>query len=154
MEELEDGLNISFEKDLLEFAHLVENPRDLTGIMRIVFSCEQIADGAANVAENILKGFKPHYMLQKAIKETPEIVVRERLSPESFFKGKTYKQLQDRRYKRGFHIIAMKRKDKWIYSFKPEFIFQEGDLIIGLGPKETVEQWRRCVHPEIFQEED
>ena len=154
MEELEDGLNISFEKDLLEFAHLVENPRDLTGIMRIVFSCEQIADGAANVAENILKGFKPHYILQKAIKETPEIVVRERLSPESFFKGKTYKQLQDRRYKRGFHIIAMKRKDKWIYSFKPEFIFQEGDLIIGLGPKETVEQWRRCVHPEIFQEED
>ena len=154
MEELEDGLNISFEKDLLEFAHLVENPRDLTGIMRIVFSCEQIADGAANVAENILKGFKPHYILQKAIKETPEIVVRERLSPESFFKGKTYKQLQDRRYKRGFHIIAMKRKDKWIYSFKPEFVFQEGDLIIGLGPKETVEQWRRCVHPEIFQEED
>jgi uncharacterized protein with PhoU and TrkA domain len=154
MEELMDGLNIAFEKDLLEFAHIVENPRDLTGIMRIIFSCEQIADGAANVAENILKGFKPHYILQKAIKETPEIVVRERLSPESYFKGKTYKQLQDRRYKRGFHIIAMKRKDKWIYSFKPEFVFQEGDLIIGLGPRETLEQWRRCVHPEIFQEDN
>jgi uncharacterized protein with PhoU and TrkA domain len=154
MEELMDGLNIAFEKDLLEFAHLVENPRDLTGIMRIIFSCEQIADCAANIAENVLKGFKPHNILQKAIKETQEIVVRERLSPESYFKGKTYKQLQDRRYKRGFHIIAMKRKDKWIYSFKPEFVFQEGDLIIGLGPKETLEQWRRCVHPEIFQGEN
>jgi uncharacterized protein with PhoU and TrkA domain len=42
MEELMDGLNISFEKDLLDFAHLVDNPRDLTGIMRIVFSCEKI----------------------------------------------------------------------------------------------------------------
>ncbi len=153
MEELMDGLNISFEKNLLDFAHLVENPRDLTGIMRIVFSCEQIADAAANIAENILEGFKPHMILQKAIKETQEIVVREIVSPESYFKGKTYEQLQDRRYKRGFHIIAMKRQEKWIYSFKPDFLFQEGDLIIGLGPKETVEQWRRCVHPEIFQEE-
>jgi uncharacterized protein with PhoU and TrkA domain len=154
MEELMDGLNISFEKNLLEFAHLVENSRDLTGIMRIVFSCEQIADAAANIAENILKGFEPHYILQKAIKETQEIVVREKLSPESYFKGKTYEQLQDRRYKRGFHIIAMKRENKWIYSFKPDFLFQEGDLVIGLGPKETVEQWRRCVHPEIFKEEE
>ena len=154
MEELMDGLNIAFEKDLLAFAHLVENSRDLTGIMRIVFSCEQIADAAANIAENILKGFEPHYILQKAIEETQEIVVREKLSPESYFKGKTYEQLQDRRYKRGFHIIAMKREDKWIYSFKPDFVFQEGDLVIGLGPKETVEQWRRCVHPEIFKEEE
>jgi uncharacterized protein with PhoU and TrkA domain len=154
MEELMDGLNIAFEKDLLEFAHLVDNPRYLTGIMRIVFSCEQIADAAANIAENILKGFEPHVILQKAIKETQEIVVREILSPESYFKGKTYEQLQDRRYKRGFHIIATKRENKWIYSFKPDFVFQEGDLIIGLGPEETVEQWRRCVHPEIFQEDN
>ncbi|MFW9772649.1 MAG: potassium channel family protein [Candidatus Heimdallarchaeota archaeon] len=153
MEELMDGLNITFEKDLLDFAQLVENPRNLTGIMRIVFSCEQIADGAANIAENILKGFEPHVILQKAIEETQEVVVRETLSSDSYFKGKNYAQLQDKRYKRGFHIIAMKRENKWIYSFKPDFIFQEGDLLIGLGPKETLDQWRRCVHPEIFREE-
>ncbi len=153
MEELMDGLNITFEKDLLDFAHTLSSPRSLTGIMRIVFSCEQIADAAAHIAENILKGFEPHIILQKAIKETPEIVVREILSEDSFFKGKTYKELQDKRYKKGFHIIALKRDNKWIYSFKPDFLFHKGDLLIGLGPKETVEEWRRCVHPEIFQEE-
>ncbi|MFX0043352.1 MAG: potassium channel family protein [Candidatus Hodarchaeota archaeon] len=153
MEEIMDGLNIAFEKDLLDFAHTLDSPRSLMGIMRIVFSCEQIADAAAHIAENILKGFEPHIILQKAIKETAEIVVRETLSEDSFFKGKTYKELQHKRYKRGFHIIALKREEKWIYSFKPDFIFQEGDLLIGLGPKETVEQWRRCVHPELFQEE-
>ncbi|MFX1586575.1 MAG: potassium channel family protein [Promethearchaeota archaeon] len=153
MEELMDGLNITFEKDLLDFAHLVGNPRDLTGIMRIVFSCELISDAAANIAENILKGFEPHIILQKAIEETQEVVVREILSPDSYFKNKTYEELQDRRYKRGFHIIALKREDKWIYSFKSDFIFKERDLLIGLGPKETVEQWRRCVHPEIFRED-
>ncbi|MBD3256011.1 MAG: hypothetical protein GF383_13025 [Candidatus Lokiarchaeota archaeon] len=150
MEELMDGLNISLEKDLLEFAGEIENNRDLTGIMRIVFSCELIADAAANIAESILKGFKPHRILQKAVEETSEIVVREVLSEDSFFKGKTYSELQDRRYKRGFHIIALKREDKWIYSFKPDFVLQQGDLVIGLGPKETVEQWRRCVHPEKY----
>jgi len=153
MEELMDGLNISFEKDLLDFSHYMENPRDLTGILRIVFSCEQISDAAANIAENVLRGFKVHEILQEAVKETSEIVVRETLSEDSFFKDKTYEQLQDRRYKRGFHIIALKRENKWIYSFKPGFVFLKGDLLIGLGPKETVEQWKKCVHPEKYKED-
>ena len=153
MEELMDGLNLALEKDLLDLAKLVESPRDLTGIMRIVFSCELIADAAAHIAENILKGFEPHGILQQAIRETSEIVVRETLSEDSYFKGKTYNELQDKRYKRGFHIIALKREDKWVYSFKPEFIFEEGDLLIGLGPLETVMQWKKCVNPEKYKEE-
>ncbi|MFX1503133.1 MAG: potassium channel family protein [Promethearchaeota archaeon] len=152
MEEIMDGLNIAFEKDLLDFAPILEYPRALTGIMRIIFSCEEIADGAAHIAENILKGFEPHSILQKAIEETQEIVVRETLSKDSYFKGKSYKELQNKRYKRGFHIIALKRKDKWVYRFKPEFLFMEGDLLIGLGPIETVMQWRKCVNPEKFKE--
>lgn len=154
MEELMDGLNISFEKDLLEFAHEFDSPRDLMGIMRIVFSCEQIADAAAHVAESVLKGFEPHAILQKAIEETHEIVVRETLSSDSFFKDKTYEKLQDHRYKRGFHIIALKRENTWIYSFKQDFLFKEGDLLIGLGPKETVDQWRQCVNPGFEENDD
>lgn len=148
MEALMDGLNINFEKNLLDFAHLVDNPRDLTGIMRIVFSCELIADAAAHLAETILEGFEPHVIIQKAIEETSEVVVRETLSADSYFKNKTYDELQDQRYKRGFHIIALKRKDKWIYSFKSDLRFEVDDLLIGLGPKESVDQWRRCVRPE------
>ncbi len=149
MEELMDGLNIAFEKDLLDLAQLVENPRDLTGILRIVFSCELISDAAAHIAEIIIKGFDPHPILKQAINETSEIVVREVISKESYFKDKSYIELQDKRYRRGFHIIALKRSDKWIYSFKSNFIFKEADLLIGLGPKETVDQWRQCVNPEI-----
>lgn len=148
MEALMDGLNINFEKNLLDFAHLVDSPRDLTGIMRIVFSCELIADAAAHLAETILEGFEPHVIIQKAIEETSEIIVRETLSADSYFKNKTYDELQDQRYKRGFHIIALKRKDKWIYSFKSDLRFEVDDLLIGLGPKESVDQWRRCIRPE------
>ncbi|MFX1313061.1 MAG: potassium channel family protein [Promethearchaeota archaeon] len=152
MEELMDGLNIAFEKDLLDLAKLLESPRDLTGVMRIIFSCELISDSAAHIAENIIKGFEPHKILQQAIRETSEIVVRERLSKDSYFKDKTYIELQDSRYKRGFHIIALKRENRWVYSFKPDFIFEQGDLLIGLGPKESVLQWRRCVNPEKYSE--
>ena len=91
--------------------------------------------------------------MQQAITETSEIVVRETLSDDSFFRGKNYTQLQDKRYRRGFHIIALKREDKWIYRFKPDFLFEKGDLLIGLGPKETVNQWKRCVNPEKYKEE-
>ncbi|MHA1412517.1 MAG: potassium channel family protein [Promethearchaeota archaeon] len=152
MEELMDGLNINFEKEFLDFTHQIESPRDLTGILRIIFASEIIADASAHIAENVLRGFKVHNILHEAVKETAEIVVRETISKDSFFKDKTYEQLQDHRYKRGFHIIALKRDNKWIYSFRPDFKFQEGDLIIGLGPKETVEQWRRCVHPNTIQD--
>ncbi len=152
MEELMDGLNIAFEKDVLDLAQLVKIPRNLTGIMRIIFSCELIADAAAHIAENIIRGFEPHSILQQAIRETAEVVVRETLSEDSYFKDKTYNELQDSRYKRGFHIIALKREDKWIYSFKPEFVLEEGDLLIGLGPEETLLEWRRCVNPEKFKE--
>jgi len=151
MEELMDGLNIAFEKDILDLAQLVKIPRNLTGIMRIIFSCELIADAAAHISESIIKGFEPHKILQQAIRETSEIVVRETLSADSYFKDKTYDELQDKRYKRGFHIIALKREDKWIYSFKPEFVFGIGDLLIGLGPEETVMQWRKCVNPEKYK---
>jgi uncharacterized protein with PhoU and TrkA domain len=151
-EKLMDGLNIAFEKDLLDLAQLLNSPRDLTGVMRIIFSCEIISDSAAHIAENILKGFEPHKIFQQAIHETSEIVVRETLSEDSYFKGKTYSELQDSRYKRGFHIIALKREDKWIYIFKPDFIFEQGDLLIGLGPEETVLQWRKCVNPEKYNE--
>ncbi len=154
MEELMDGLNINFEKDILELASHIQNIRDLTGILRIAFSCELIADAAGTIAESIIRGFKPHKILQKAITETAEIVVRENLSEDSYFKGKKYNELQDKKYKRGFHIIAVKRGNKWIYSFEPDFIFEQGDLIIGLGPKETVEEWRKYVNPEKFQDEN
>jgi len=153
MEEIIDGLNINFEKEVLELANRSDRTRDLTGIMRIIFSCELIADAASNIAESILKGFTPHKILQKAIEETTEIVVRERLSKDSFFKGKKYKELQDSRYKRGFNIIALKREKKWKYYFEPDFVFKEGDLVIGLGPKETVEEWRYCVNPEKVNKE-
>ena len=153
MESLMDGLNINFEKDLLNLTKLINNPKILTGIMRIIFSCELISDAAAHLAENILEGFEPHIILQKAIKETSEIVVRETISADSYFKDKTYKQLQNQKYKRGFHIIALKRKNKWIYSFNTDFLFEEGDLLIGLGPKETVDQWRSCVHPNKLKED-
>ncbi|MFO8020499.1 MAG: PhoU domain-containing protein [Promethearchaeia archaeon] len=153
MEELMDGLNISLEKDLLDLAHMISIPRELTGIMRIVFASELISDAAANIAENIIKGFKPHRILQKAIEETSEVVVREKLSEDSYYKGKTYNKLQDSKYKRGIHIIALKRDEKWIYSFEPDFLFEEEDLLIGLGPKETIDQWKRCVNPEKYQED-
>lgn len=154
LEELVSGLNVNFEKEVLEFTKHVDLPKDLTGILRIAFSCEVIASAAAHIAEIIVKGFEPHRILQKAITETSEIAVREVISENSYFKEKTYKELQESKYKQGFHIIALKRNDQWIYSFKPDFIFKEGDLLIGLGPKETVTEWRQGVNPEYFMKED
>jgi len=150
MEEIMDGLNIIFEKQVLDLAKLVENPRDLTGIMRIGFCCELISDAASSIAEMIIKGFTPHPILAKAIKETSEVLLREQVSIQSKFKNLSYKEMLDD-YQLGVHIIAVKRGKNWIYDYKKDFKFEVGDIVIGLGPKETVIEWHKLVNPERCQ---
>nr|MDO8117179.1 TrkA C-terminal domain-containing protein [Candidatus Sigynarchaeota archaeon] len=152
MEEIMDQLVVEFEKNVLWAAKSLEKPYSLVGIIRIIYSCELISDAAANIAENLLKGFKPHNIIADAINESDETVVRAYVTEKSYFNGKTYEHVQVPKYMRGFHIIAVKRDD-WIYSLKPDFTFRVDDLLIGLGPVEQIEAWRMEVDPE-FDEDD
>lgn len=154
MEEIMDHLIIDFEKDVLWLAKGMEKPYRLLGLIRIIYSCELISDAAANMAENIVKGFRPHEIIVSAINETDETVVRAYVTEKSRFNGKTYAEVQKPRYMRGFHLVAVKRDDDWIYGFKPDFTFQVDDLLIGLGPKEEIDAWRLGVDPEFDEDED
>jgi uncharacterized protein with PhoU and TrkA domain len=154
MEEIMDGLNIIFEKQILDLAKNVPSSRDIVGIIRIGFCCELISDAASHIAEMIIKGFTPHPILVEAIKETSEILLREQVSPQSKFKDISYKDMLED-FQVGVHIIAVKRGDNWIYDYKKDFEFKVGDLLIGLGPKDTVIQWHKLVNPErclIYQD--
>ncbi len=150
MEEIMDGLNIIFEKQILELAKYVPSPRDIVGILRIGFCCKLISDAASSIAEMIIKGFTPHPILAKAIKETSEVLLREQVSIQSKFKNLTYKEMLDN-YQLGVYIIAVKRGENWIYDYKKDFKFNVGDIVIGLGPKETVIEWHKLVNPERCQ---
>ena len=154
MEELMDGLNIIFEKQILDLAKNVPSSRDIVGIVRIGFCCELISDAASHIAEMIIKGFSTHPILVQAIKETSEILLRERVSSQSKFRDITYKDMLEQ-YQLGVYVIAVKRGENWIYDYKKDFTFKEGDLLIGLGPRDTVIQWHKLVNPErcmIYQE--
>ena len=147
MEEKMDHLNIRFEKRILRYAHKTDYYTDLEGLLRIVFSCELLADACQFMVENILKGFKPHPILKEAFKESGEVVVRELISENSYFKGKKYSKVHTRPYSRGFYIIAVRRNNDWIYNLPADFVLKKDDLVIGIGPEESEEVWRRCVNP-------
>lgn len=147
MEEIMDGLNIIFEKQVLEMAKYVPSSRDILGIVRIGFCCELISDAASTIAEMIIKGFTPHPILAQAIKETSEVLVRESISQNSKLRNITYMEMI-RDFQLGVQIIAVKRGENWKYDYKKDFMFEEGDLLIGLGPKETVIEWHKLVNPE------
>jgi uncharacterized protein with PhoU and TrkA domain len=147
MEETMDVLNLKFERNILSYAHNTTHHADLEGILRIVFSCELISDACQFMVENILFGFEVHPILKKAFAESGETVVRELITERSYFKGKKYAEVHTKRYSRGFYIVAIRRDGDWIYNFTPDFILKENDLLIGIGPQETVDLWRRCVNP-------
>jgi len=91
-------------------------------------------------------------VLRLAIEEAEETVTYVQVDEISPLANKTLRAARIPE-ETGLWVLAIKRENKWIYSFKPGFVFLKGDLLIGLGPKETVEQWKKCVHPEKYKED-
>ncbi|MEX2684073.1 MAG: potassium channel family protein [Candidatus Sigynarchaeota archaeon] len=142
-----DNLIVDLERDILTLAKMIPVPERLLGLMRIVFSCELISDAASSIAENLLKGFEPHEVIVAAFSEAWDVAVREVLAPGSFLKGKTVAEVHVPKHSKGFHIIAIKRDNDWIYDIKMDFKLRAGDIVIGIGPKEQINFWRTQVNP-------
>jgi len=153
-EQLVDDLIVDMERDILEFAGLIDDPKKLLGLMRIVFSCELISDATSDIAEHVIKGFETHEVIVAAFSEAWETVVREVVARASFFNGKTVAEVHTPKYAKGFHILAIKRDGDWIYDIKRDLKLKVDDLIIGIGPKETINAWRKQVNPDADIEDE
>ncbi|NMC05001.1 MAG: hypothetical protein GYA24_07315 [Candidatus Lokiarchaeota archaeon] len=154
LERVVDSLLVDLERNILEFAGLIPVPQNLLGLMRIVYSCELISDAASNVSEHIVKGFEPHEVIVEAFNEAWDIAVREKVARNSFFNNKTVAEVHSPKHAKGFHILAIKRDGDWIYDIKLDCRLQVDDIIIGIGPKEMINAWRKQVNPDAEIEEE
>lgn len=143
LEEYMDNLHTEFEQLVLASGFTPKESKNFLGLMRLGVITEEIADAAAEIAEVVLRELKPHPILQLAIEEAEETVVRVRISPKSTLVGKTLRQAQIHE-ETGMWVLAIRRDNTWIRP-NPNTTIKQDDTLIVSGYAEGEEDLRRLV---------
>lgn len=145
LEESVDELHTEFEQLVLSSGFTPNESKDFLGLIRLGVATEQIADAAAEIAEVVLRGLKPHPILKLAIEEAEETVVRVQVSPKSPLVGKTLREAQIHE-ETGMWILAIRRGNAWIRP-KPNIPIEPNDILIVSGYAEGEEDLEKLVSP-------
>jgi len=92
LEEYVDKLHTEFELLVLSSKFKKEEARGFLGLIRLGVVTEKIADAAAEIAEVVLRGIKPHPILKLAIKEAEETVTHVQVTEKSPLVNKTLRE--------------------------------------------------------------
>jgi len=135
MEDEIDKLHVEFEKQILSTAKTTPNPERLLGFLHLSKSIEEISDSAAEIAEIIVRGLKPHPIVDLILSESDEAIFRFRVKKNSKIVDKKLGKSEFQ--KTGMRIIGIKRQGDWLYKINKDNIILQGDILIIIGPREN-----------------
>jgi len=126
-----DDLHTELELLILTRCVTPDEAKNYLGLIRLALAAENIADAAAQIADVVLRGLKPHPVLRLAIREAEETVLRVTVSEGSVLLGKSLKEAQIQE-ETGMWVLAVKQGDAWLRP-KPDLVVKEGDILIAAG---------------------
>ncbi|WP_158058458.1 potassium channel family protein [Halorussus halophilus] len=147
-----DALKSRFEAWTLQAASRVDDPVSLRGLVHLANSTEVISDAAVEISEGVLRGLGTHPVVEQAVEESDEVIVRLTVAPGSEFDGVT---LGDRAVKTetGMRVLAVRRsKDEtrerrparadreWVIQPGPETELHAGDVFLAKGTRSGAER--------------
>lgn len=141
LEEYVDKLHTDFELLVLSSNFKKEEARGFLGLIRLGVVTEKIADAAAEIAEVVLRGIKPHPVLKLTIEEAEETVTYVRVDEHSQLVNKTLREAQIPE-ETGMWILAIRKGDKCIRP-KPDAKIEAGDILIASGYAEGEEDLKK-----------
>lgn len=145
LEEYVDKLHTDFELLVLSSGFKKEEAKGFLGLIRLGVVTEKIADAAAEIAEVVLRGIKPHPILKLTIEEAKETVTYARVAEYSPIINKTLREARIPE-ETGMWILAIRRGDKCIRP-KPDSKIEMGDVLIASGYAEGEEDLKRLAAP-------
>lgn len=125
IEEEADKLRDEIEKETLKAARH-EKAKELMGLLRLATSSEMITDISAEIVKELLEGTAVHEVERKALNDAKEKFFMQKINRAMMVKEIEEKHKAD--------VLAVKRKNKWIYKPKAETILLKGDLVVALRP--------------------
>jgi uncharacterized protein with PhoU and TrkA domain len=144
-----DALQSRFEAWTLRAAGRVDDPVSLRGLVHLARSTEIISDAALEISEGVLRGLSTHPVVEEAVLESDEIIVRLVVEAGSELAGAT---LGDEEVKTatGMRVIAVRRAQEpgettreegdWVISPGPGTRVRGGDVLIAKGTRAGAER--------------
>lgn len=132
-----DELRIGLEHLVLTYAKEVQEVDQLRGLLRLGTSSEMISDASNEIAEVVLSDIELHPILQYAMSEGEEVIIKVEIIKGSVLEGKSFSESYAEQ-ETGMQVIALKKKSegRWIYHPKGDLVFERGDIMIAKGRKE------------------
>ncbi|GAA0648251.1 potassium channel family protein [Salarchaeum japonicum] len=137
-----DALKSRFEAWTLRAAADVPDPVRLRGLMHLATATEVISDAALEISEGVLRGLDTHVVVQEAVEESDEVIVRQTVEADSALDGAT---LGERAVKTetGMRVIAVRRPDtddEWVVQPGPDTDLRAGDVLLAKGTRAGAER--------------
>ncbi|GGL48793.1 potassium channel family protein [Halocalculus aciditolerans] len=143
-----DALKTRFEAWVLRAAADVHDPVSLRGLVHLANATEVISDAALEISEGVLRGLDTHVVVQEAVEESDEVIVRETVEPGSDLDGRTLGDA-DVETETGMRVIAVRRpeeydagrglerdgEDRWVVQPGPDTTVYAGDVLLAKGTR-------------------
>jgi uncharacterized protein with PhoU and TrkA domain len=143
-----DALQSRFEAWTLRAAAEVDDPVSLRGLMHLAAATEVISDAALEISEGVLRGMSTHPVIQEAVLESDEVIVRLPVAEGSTLDGVTLGDVAVKT-ETGMRVIAVRRgrgasgtegANEWVVSPGPTTDLHGGDVIIAKGTRAGAER--------------
>jgi uncharacterized protein with PhoU and TrkA domain len=132
-----DALKSRFEAWTLRAASRIEDPVDLRGLVQLAISTEVISDAALEISEGVLRGLSTHPVVEEAVYESDEVIVRLVVAPDSQLDGTTLGE-REVKTETGMRVIAVRHDEAertWDISPGPETCLDAGDVLVAKGTR-------------------
>ncbi len=129
-----DALRSRFEAWLLRAAADADDPITLRGLIHLGVSTEVISDAALDISEGVLRGLSVHPVVELAVQESDEILIRVVVNADSDLNGE---RVADGipAAELGMNVLAIRRGDEWMLAPDADVTLQERDVIIAKGTR-------------------
>jgi uncharacterized protein with PhoU and TrkA domain len=135
-----DALKSRFEAWALRAAESVDDPVSIRGLLHIAASTEVISDAAVEISEGVLRGFSSHPVVEAAVSETDEIIVRVVVGTDGGLDGIAIGDIE-LDAGTGMQVLAIRRAESddtqgdWLLSPDPGVDLRAGDSLIAKGTR-------------------
>ncbi len=137
-----DALQARFEAWVLRAAARVEDPVSLRGLFHLASSTEVISDAALEISEGVLRGLDAHDVLQEAVEESDEVIVRLTVAAGAPLDGTTL-GASAVGTQTGSAVVAVRRpgdETEWVVQPGPETDLRAGDVLLATGTRAAAEK--------------
>ncbi|KZX14613.1 TrkA-C domain protein [Methanobrevibacter cuticularis] len=147
-----NSLNYEIKKQSLVAARSNEDAEKLTALLEIAEAAESIANAAKDLADIVIKGFKPHPVFKMVMEESDKMIISVKIQHGSELSNKSLGELFLAN-RTGMRVIAIRRDESWIYGPDKNTMLYIEDTLIAKGTEFGSDLLRKLASGKISLDE-